>query len=243
MIYSVRLIVLHTLPYTDSSLLVYAYTNLFGRQTYMLRGGKTKKTHRTASQFFPLHVLDAEVTRKNGANIHHIKEFCTCNGLYGMRTDIYKSVIALFLGEVLYKSVKEEEANLPLFHFLVASIYTLNDLEEGVANFHLYFLAQLCTHLGYAPFPNFDVRHTPLFDMAQGVFVPTGTASDHLFSHEDSRLLAKLTALPSAAHAARIPLNGAQRHQFVMQMMRYLRYHLGAPLDMKSPDVLQQIFK
>jgi len=111
-----------------------------------------------------------------------------------------------------------------------------------VANFHLFLLAQLCARLGYAPSSNYDPEQNPFFDMAQGVFVASGTVSDFLFSKEDSLLFSKLSVLTQASEAADIPLNGTQRHRFVTCMIRYLQYHLDFSLDIKSPEVLRQLF-
>jgi len=243
MIHSVRLIVLHTLKYTDSSLLVYAYTNLFGRQTYLLRGIRTAKKHGAAAHFFPLHIIEAEVYYKSGASLHHIKEFYSTNVLQGIRTHLYKSAIALFLGEALYKIVREEEPNPSLFRFLSDSILELDALQDGIANFHLHFLTRLCTHLGYAPNLNYHPLHAPFFDISQGLFVPSDSLSGPAFSNEDSALLYQLYTAPSASAAGSIPLNGTQRSLFVEAMIRYLSYHLNFPLALNAPEVLRQVLQ
>jgi DNA repair protein RecO (recombination protein O) len=222
--------------------LVYAYTNLYGRQTYLLRGVRSAKNHGVLAGLFPLSILGAEVYQKTGANLQHIKEFYPPKILHGIRTDLYKNAIALFLGELLYKSIKEEEPNPSLFRFLIESIHELDDLKGVVGNFHLYFLAQLCKRLGYAPYANYHLERSPILDISQGIFVSTNTISDFMFSKEDSQLFAKLTALSNYSDAASVPLNGAQRHQFIMQMISYLQFHLGVVLHMKSPEVLRQLF-
>ena len=243
MTHSVRLIVLHTLKYTDSSLLVYAYTDLFGRQTYILRGIRTAKKRGVTSLFFPLSLLSAQAYHKHGSNIQNIKEFNAIHSLSGIRTNLYKSAIALFLGEILYRCIKEEEANPTLFQFLYNSIMELEALTESVSNFHLFFLTQFCKHIGYAPYANYHPESTPLFDYAQGVFVPSDTVSAFLFSKEESLLIAKFSALSSVTQTSSISLSGALRHQFIMQMIRYLHFHLSFSTDIKSPEVLRQLFQ
>ncbi|MCL2501662.1 MAG: DNA repair protein RecO [Bacteroidales bacterium] len=242
MIQTTRLIVFHAIKYRESDLLVYAYTCLHGRQSYLLRKARTVGKHNTAARIFPLSILDAEIYYKSGAAIQYIKSLQPAADLSGIRSDLHKSGMALFLGEILYKSIKEEETNLPLYHFLVESIQALNDMEYGVANFHLHFLAQYCARLGYAPFPNYDSEQKPLFDMAKGMFVARDSVSDFLFSQGDSQLLSRLSAL-QVSEAANLPLNGTQRHQFVTSMIHYLHYHLGFSLDIKSPEVLRQLFQ
>ena len=243
MTHSARLIVLHTLKYTDSSLLVYAYTDLFGRQTYLLRGIRTVKKHGAAAHFFPLHILEAEVYHKQGASIHHIKEFHTTNALQGIRTHLHKSAIALFLGEALYKIVREEESNPSLFQFLSQSILELDAYADGVANFHLHFLTRLCAHLGYAPHLNYHPQNAPFFDIAQGFFVPSDALLGPAFSGEESALFYQFLIAPDASTAGKIALNGTQRDLFVKDIVRYLSYHLNAPLVLNAPEVLRQVLQ
>ena len=110
-----------------------------------------------------------------------------------------------------------------------------------MANFHLYFITQLCAHLGYAPFTNYHPQHTPLFDAAQGSFVPLDAASAFAFSLEESALLYRLYTAPKASSAATIPLNATQRHLYIEAIIRYLSFHLNTPLELTSPTVLRQI--
>ena len=243
MVQTTQLIVFHSIRYRESDLLIWAYTPLYGRQTFLLRGARTAKKHGTVAKVFPLSILDGEVYYRSGASIQYIKTWHSALDLSWIRSDLYKCGIALFLGEILYKSIKEEDANHPLYRFLVESIQTLNDMAYGVANFHLFFLVQLCGRLGYAPLSNYDPVHTPFFDMALGAFVAPGSISDFLFSKEESLLLSILSSKNHAVEAADLPLNGTQRHQFVTSMIKYLHYHLGFSLDIKSPEVLRQLFQ
>ena len=55
------------------------------------------------------------------------------------------------MAEVLYRLVKESERNEALFDFVWGSVEALDALDEGTANFHLWFLAQLSRLLGFAP--------------------------------------------------------------------------------------------
>ena len=238
-----RLIVLHTLKYTESSLLVYAFTHLFGRQTYLLRGVRTAKNRSAAALFFPLNILEAEVYHKTGANIQHIKEYHAKSALCGIRTNLYKSVIALFLGELLYKTIKEEEPNESLFLFLQSAIEELDTLSDGVSNFHLYFITHYCAHLGYAPNINYHPQNTPLFDIPQGSFVPMNSTSQLTFSKDESALLYQFHMAPDVSTTAVIPLNAIQRNLYINAIIRYLSYHLNTPLILTSPGVLRQIWE
>ena len=63
--------------------------------------------------------------------------------------DPVKSCIALFVAEVLYKTLKEEESNADLFDFLIHAIQALDLNDRGTANFHLAFLVHYSRYLGF----------------------------------------------------------------------------------------------
>lgn len=104
--------------------------------------------------------------------IAKIIEARTVLPLQNIYSDPVKNAEALFLSEVLCQTIKEPEPNLPLFAFIARSIQVLNIMEEGKANFHLCFLLQLCSFLGFSP--NMETYRTGYsFDMLNGIFSPS----------------------------------------------------------------------
>jgi len=237
MLQKTRLIVLHTIKYSESSLLVYAYTQLFGRQTFLLKGIRTAKKHGLAAHFFPLQLLDAVVNHETTRDIQYIKEFHPVSDLSTLRIQLHKSALALFLGELLYKSLQENAPNPELYHFIEQAILTLNALESGLANFHLHFMVHLAIYSGYSPRQNYHPQQAPYFDYSQGGFCAQATL--HSFPADESLLLSRLLSQPE--HYALWPLDQHIRNRFVASMARYLGYHLGISLNLKSPEVLHQV--
>ena len=77
--------------------------------------------------------------------------------------------IALFLSEFLYRAIREEAENRPLFAYLQHSIIWLDECGEGFANFHLVFLMRLSRFLGL--YPNLEDYHTgDYFDLLNACF-------------------------------------------------------------------------
>ena len=237
MLHKTQLIVLHTIKYSDSSLLVYAYTQLFGRQTYLLKGIRTAKKHGLAAHFFPLHPLEAVVDHDPGRDIQYIKEFHRVVDLSLLRTQLHKSALALFIGELLYKSLQENAPNPELYHFIKQAIFTLNTLESGLPNFHLHFMVQLAIYSGYSPLQNYHPQQAPYFDYSQGGFC--AQPSFHSFPADESLLLHRLLSQPK--DFALWPLDQSVRNRFVADMARYLGYHMGVSLALKSPEILHQV--
>ena len=96
-----------------------------------------------------------------------------------------KLSVVLFLSEVLSAALKEEEANPSLFQFLSNSLSWF-DVQDNVANFHIFFLLSLTKHLGF--FPDINHQNLPYFDLENGCF--TAHKSEHLV--DDATLVSVL---------------------------------------------------
>jgi DNA repair protein RecO (recombination protein O) len=233
-------IVLHTKKYRESSLLVYAYTNAFGRQTYVVNGVRSEKNKMGMALFQPLTLLDAVAYHHPKKELQRLSEYRLLTPLHSIPFDRTKNALALFIGEVLYKTIREQEPNAELFDFLFRSIVDLDGLAQGVANFHLYFLVHLNNYLGYAPGNNYFLE-TPYFDGQSGEFTPLPPAHDLFFDAQQTQLFATLLECTPPS-LAEITLNREQRHRFINNLLRFLNHHFDMPIPIHSVDILQEVF-
>ena len=167
--YKARGIVLNTVKYGDTSMIVQMLTDHFGRQSYIVQGVRSQRGHGSKlAHFQPMFALEFEGLVSPKSELHRMRD--TRNGilLRSMPYDVRKSTIALFMAEVLYRLIGESEANPHLFDFVWGSVEALDALEEGVSNFHLWFLANISRFLGFSP----GNEYTPnaWFDMREGLF-------------------------------------------------------------------------
>lgn len=144
-------IVLHIIPYNDKISVAHLYTEQYGRSSYLIPQGGGKKARMFRSLFMPFSILELDIDYRNSRELQKIIEARTVLPLQNIYSDPVKNAEALFLSEVLCQTIKEPEPNLPLFAFIARSIQVLNIMEEGKANFHLCFLLQLCSFLGFSP--------------------------------------------------------------------------------------------
>ena len=150
--YKARGVVLHTIKYGDSSMVAYLFTDLFGRMNYMIQGVHSSRGRgNKAALFQPMFLVEFEGIEQPQARMHRMKEVRSLTPLSSLPFDVRKSTIALFMAEVLYRLVKECEPNQRLFDFVWGSVAALDALDEGVANFHLWFLTNLSRFLGFSP--------------------------------------------------------------------------------------------
>lgn len=152
MIQKTRGLVLSHIKYRETSLIVKIYTEEFGLQTYMVNGVRSSKSSKAKIALFqPLSLLDLVVYHKDGNTIHHIKEVKTSFVYQHIPYEHKKCVIAIFLSEILQKTIKEHYKNPELFDFLSSSLIKLDEQQNGFENFHLIFLLKYASFLGFAP--------------------------------------------------------------------------------------------
>ena len=132
MLYKTRGIVLRAIPYKETYYIIYMYTEAFGRVSYLVSRGRGKKSGVMRSLFIPLSVLELEVEHLNRREMQRIKEARLCLGANEWNGNPVKSVLALFLSEVLFRFVKDTEPDERLFRFLYDSIQVLEGADEGM---------------------------------------------------------------------------------------------------------------
>lgn len=166
MLHKTRGIVFKTTNYSESSVIVQVFTEKFGLQSYLINGVKRPKSKIKLNSLQPLHLLDMVVYHKPTGNIQRLAELSHQPVFLSIPYDIVKSSIAMFLNEVLYKSLRQHAADEVLFEFLFHAIEILDSLSNGLANFHLYFLLRLTRFLGF--YPNTTIASAAYFDLKNG---------------------------------------------------------------------------
>jgi DNA repair protein RecO (recombination protein O) len=229
----VKGLVLNKIKYKDALDIVYLYTDVKGRKTCLLNR-KNK-----SGRIYPLSIIEFETNGKQKAEIQYIKEYVFSPVLPEISSDIKKSAVAMFIGEFLYKILKEEELNYPLFDFVCNSIMMLDLMNEGVANFHLYFMVQLSKYLGFSILPNID--KCSYFDIKLCRFAFIKPLHPQFFNPENTEILTNLLEIP-ADRLKDLKLSGIQRIEFANKMLDFYSFRFDHNLIMKSIGVIHEIF-
>lgn len=175
MVVATKAIVFSAIKYSEADLIVCAYTEACGIKNYLLRNIlKSKKGKLKASYFQPLTQLELIADHKDKGTLEYIKEAKIYFPYNSLHTDMIKSGLVMFLSEMLKNCIREEEANQELYSFLENSFQWLDNNNE-VANFHIYFLLQLSTHLGI--YPDTSNLNVPYFNIIEGNFQETSTST------------------------------------------------------------------
>jgi DNA repair protein RecO (recombination protein O) len=234
-------IVLHSLKYNDTSNIVDIYTELCGRTSFLIPVSRRRKAAVKPVFFQPLSLIELDADfRISSGNLYRIKEVKA----YPFKSIPYhphKSTIALFLAEFLYRVVREEGENRPLFAYLRYSIEWLDECEAGFANYHLVFLMHLTRFLGL--YPNLDDYHRgDYFDLLNAGFTSLRPCKHSFYVNpEESFRLTRLIRMNyDTMHL--FGMNRADRTRCLTIISDYYRLHIPGFHELKSLAVLQELF-
>lgn len=230
---------LHQLKYAETSVIVKVYTELFGLQSYLINNVRSKKAKIKSNLLQPLTLLEMGVYYKEKGGLQRVKYVSAINPASVVQTDIVKISLSIFLAEVLYRSIQEEETNLKLFEFLLNVIDQLNKTERNIANFHLVFMVQLSRFLGFLPSGQPSEKHC-FFNKREGVFEVRKPNHPDWMEPQSTKLFNDLI---NRSFSDKMPMNTTldQRHNMIEHLISYYKLHLDNMSDIKSHRVLQMV--
>ena len=237
MFHKTKGIVLHTIKYSETSVIAKIYTEKLGLVSYMIKGVRSSKTTSKASLLQPLTLLEMEVSHRENKQLQYIKEFRRDVVYQSIPFNTLKSTVALFLLELISKSIREQEQNSEMFEFIYESLKVLDNSITLNPDFHLLFLVHFTRHLGFVPHGNYSLQN-PYFEMTEGFFTRQQSEMN-VMNRAESRLLFDLM---QANPFADEPLNITryERKQMLTNLIRYYQLHLEN-FSLKSPEILESI--
>lgn len=240
MLHKTRGIVLHTTEFSETSLVVKIYTELFGMQTYLVNSVRKKNAKVRPSVFQALSLVEMVVYHKERGGIQRISEIRSAPALRSTPFDVMKSSMALFINEVLYKSIREEESNPRLFDFLFQSIQWLDVHEPANPDFHLLFLVQLSRYLGFFPVNNYSEMQS-IFNLQEGCFEKSSPPHPFFLAPPLSIHFHRIMYhLPDFSVSLGIPI--PEKRELLERILEYYELHLSGFGNIRSHKVLEEIW-
>ena len=207
---------LHTTKFGENSLVVHTLSRDYGRRSFLVKGTGKKSM---MSLFLPLNVLEADVVETNKSTLFTARSLTAKHPLLGIRNNMFKNSMTMFMSEVLYRVVKDGAYEQGLFEWCEKDILLLDVIQTDFSNFHIRFLLELTVALGFSP-------------EAQDL-IP--------FVGEHYPVVEKFMTLPFA-ESMLIPLNGAARNEIAEEILRYIEYHTESSVNVNSLKVLRELF-
>lgn len=215
MTYDDRIIVLNTTRVKENSIVLHTISRTYGRRSFLVRVGKNAGM----SYFLPLNLLEVSVTENPKSDLWYARVVSAETPLNSIRDNIYKNTISLFMAEVLFRIVKQGNAEDGLYDWCRRQILTLDALETDFSNFHIRFLLELAVALGFRPQVNDILPFTGEYQSVIESFMASSLAESML-----------------------IPLSGQVRNDLASSLIRYLEFHTESTINIRSLAVLRELF-
>ena len=171
------------------------------------------------SLFLPLNILEADVQESTKSTLFTARNLTSRHPLLGIRSNVFKNSMTMFMSEVLYRVIKEGAAEQGLYEWCERNILLLDAVQHDFSNFHLRFLLELTVALGFSP----ESRDLQPF------------VGDHYPTVE--RFMQT-----SFAESMLIPLSGQTRNEMAEDLLRYIEFHSESALNVNSLKVLRELF-
>jgi DNA repair protein RecO (recombination protein O) len=236
-------IVLRTVKYGETSVIVTIFTELFGVQSYLVNGVRTstKKGTGKAMLFQPPAILDLVVYHNELKQLNRLKEFRWGHLYHHILSDVKKNAVALFMVELLTKCLKQPEGHPDLFQFTEDAFLHLDESSETeTANFPLYFALHLPVFFGFRIHDNYSAKNKVL-DLREGNFVEDIPTYPQFLDDKQALITSQLLKTQRPEELKEIKLNHDFRRQLLHAYESYYALHIQEFGTMKTLPVLREI--
>ena len=236
-------IVLRTVKYGETSLIVTLFTELFGVQSYLVNGVRTttKKGTGKANLLQPAALLDLVVYHQDNKQLQRIKEFHWDHLYEGIFSDVTKNSVAMFMIELLGKCLRQPEENTALFQFTEDCLLALDRSEPAVrANLSLFFALHLTYFFGVLPRVS-EGEDSLYFDLVDSVIGATAPLHEQVVSGKQAELCSELLNARQPSELSAIKMNQELRRQLLQTMEQYYLLHIQDFSPLKTLPVLRAL--
>lgn len=235
-------IVLHAVKYGDSSLIVKILTATQGMKSFMIKGARRRNSTLKASLFIPLTILEMDIASRNESAAFLMMKDAQClHPLHDIHSHTHKQAIAMFVSEVLYKSVPDDYVNAELLDFIESFLIYLNKTTVLPSLLPHYFLIQYSRFLGL--YPNLDgLLPDSRFDMRDGVAFSHDPFHADVMQPDETALLHQIIRA-SFDEIQVMKADSSLRARLLGQLLMYYKIHLIHLRDIKSHIVLAEVLR
>ena len=236
-------IVLRTVKYGETSVIATFYTELFGIQSYIVKGVRqtSKKGASKATCFQPGAILEMEVYHNELKNLQFIKNYNWSYLYNSLFFDVVKNAAAMYMIELLQHVLKQPEANPELFYLIEDGLKQIDKGNETLtANMPLYFTLHLLAELGFRMQGKYSMQ-TSILDLREGNFVTS--IPDHQFyiTNELAKTTSAINNINFYNDLENFQLNRNIRRQLLEVYAQYLALHIEGFGELRSLKVLQEV--
>ena len=147
MILHSELIVLNLTKIRERSIVLHCLSREWGRRGFIVSASKTSGT----ALFQPLSIIEAQIVENPLSELWRLRNISQKYSLDKIRMSMSKNCMSMFMSEVLFRALREGNTSDGLYEWCRGAILTLNSLERDYPNYHLRFLLEFATAMGFSP--------------------------------------------------------------------------------------------
>jgi DNA repair protein RecO (recombination protein O) len=241
MLHTIKGLILRTVKYAESSVICDIFSRELGLRTYILNGVRQQNSKIGAALVRPMNWVELVVYHREDREINRVKEIRPFYIYQKIPFDVIKGSIALFITEIVQKSIKESVENQELYEFLQNSYQLLDRMESRPANFHLAFLVKLTRYLGFMPEGEnfYGLEDEIFFDYQNGEFCKEKPMHIYFFDAAQSQLMLNFLEKP-ISESSEFQLNSQKRIEMIESLLKFYQYHIEN-LNINAHAVLHQV--
>jgi DNA repair protein RecO (recombination protein O) len=205
----------------------------------MVYAAGKKKSGFRAAFMQPLSLVELDVYHLPNRDIQQIRDVKMSMPFTDIPFNPVKNSIALFVSELLYRTLRNVESEPELFHFLQNAVLFLDNCVDGLANFHPVFMVKLAGFLGFEP--NMENAGSLHFDMSNGTFTDNFENRANVLHGEIVQTLAKILKTDFETLNT-LGLSREKRREITDILVEYYRLHAGGFHGLNSLRVLHELF-
>jgi DNA repair protein RecO (recombination protein O) len=201
----------------------------------------SKKGPGKANLFQPASLLDLVVYHNELHNLQRLKEFKWSYLYETTLFDIRKNTVALYMIELLQKTIKQPESNAELYGFIEDAFMHLDKSSDAAtANFALFFALHLTFFFGFRITDSYSETNK-ILDLQEGNFTSVIPAHAYYLSDQLSYITSQLLKVGQPYELEQLPLNAAARRSLLQAYEHFYALHIPGFGSMRSMPVLQEI--
>ena len=239
MIYQTRAIVLRTVKYGESSLIVDMYTEQKGHQTFIINSVRKAKSITPPSYLQLLTLVELVAYHQDHKKINRIKEIRLDHPYQSIPFDMRKSSVITCLAEITSRCLETAYPQPALFAFLHDELIRYDMAVTYDRDFLIRFLVSLTHHLGFGlEIPDNDIEGL-YFDLMEGHMTDVKPTHDYIVSPKDILYL-KMIINGDPSMKADVSLD--TRRKLIDLIILYYQLHVETLRNVHSLKILRELF-
>lgn len=238
MLYQTRAIVLRTVKYGESSLIVDMYTEQKGHQTFIVHSVRKAKATTPQSYLQLMSMIDMVAYHRDQRKIHNIKEIRLDHAYLSIPFDMRKSAVITCVAEITSRCLTTSYAQPDLFQFLHHELVEYDTPDHYDRDFLIRYLVSLTQFLGFGIELPLDGVSDKYLDLLAGNFVTIRPSHDYIMSAEE---IASLQLIMSAGSHIKEKIPLETRRRIIDQLVVYYQLHVETLREISSIKILREL--